>query len=87
MKTQLTTSCVAHALNLRAEGLDGMPSIILTNGQLGPKAVSLKLPSELCAYIQPGDPGLVVTLAVVRSGVDEIPDQPTSGLILPPGMN
>jgi len=83
MKTQLTTSALAHTLQLRAEGLAGFDSIILTNGIVGPKAISLKLPSELFPYIQPGDTSLVVSLTVVRIAVEEVPPQPTSGLILP----
>lgn len=83
MKTQLTTSALAHTLQLRAEGLAGFDSIILTNGALGPKAVSLKLPAELFPYIQPGDSSLVVSLTVVRIAVEEVPSAPTSPILLP----
>lgn len=83
MKTQLTTSALAHTLQLRAEGLAGFDSIILTNGMVDKRAISLKLPTELFPYIQPGDPGLVVTLSVVRIAVEEVPDEPRSSIILP----
>lgn len=83
MKTQLTTQALAHTIQLRAEGLTGFESIILTNGLVDRRAISLKLPAELFPYIQPGDPGLVVTLSVVRIAVEEVVPEPTSGLILP----
>lgn len=83
MSTKLAVNSVAHSLQLRAEGLAGFESIILTNGAIGLKAISLKLPCELFPYIQPGDPGLVVTLSVVRIAVEEVQAEPTSGLILP----
>jgi len=82
-RTQLTTSALAHTIQLRAEGLEGFDSIILTNGLIDRRAISLKLPRELFPFVQIGDPGLVVSLTVVRIAVEEVPDQPTSGLILP----
>lgn len=82
-KIKLITSAIAHTIKLRAEGLTGFESIILTNGLLDKRAISLKLPSELFPYIQPGDTSLVVTLSVVRIAVEEVVPEPPSGLILP----
>lgn len=81
--TRLSINALAHTLHLSTDGLDGSNFFTLSNNQVSSsKRVHLQLPRDLFPFIKSGE-AVVVSLTVVRVGVEEDPTPAISGLILP----
>lgn len=81
--TRLSINALAHTLHLSAVGLEGAYHVTLTNNQLAfDKKVHLQLPRDLFPFIKSGE-AVVVSLTIVRVGVEEEPAPAINSLILP----